>query len=203
MVTESHRQIERTSVRPRLGMVAAAVLTGAALMTGCAAGQHSQTSNEVPAVDGVAADAGQIGIRAAGVAPPDTGPNYPAGSDATLKLVMINDGPSSVALRAVSTPVAQQTTLGLNGPADTANTSAPAGGTTIAIPSGGTVQVGYTSLGPTITLAHLTQTLYPAQSVPVTFTFTNGATISTTLAVQLTTGPQDAPTVNISPTNAG
>jgi hypothetical protein len=203
VVTESLGQIGRTSARPRFGMVAAAVLGAAVLMTGCAAGQHAQTSNQVPAIDGVGADSGQIGIRAAAVAAPQTGPSYQVGSDATLKLVMVNSGPSTVALQAVSTPVAPQVTLGLNGPADTSNTSAPSGTTTIAIPSSGTVQVGYSVLGPTITLAHLTQALYPSQTVPVTFTFTNGVTITAALTVQITSGPPDAPTVNVSPPEAG
>jgi hypothetical protein len=202
VVTESLGQIGRMSARPRFGMVAAAGLAAAMLMTGCAAGQHAQTSNQTPAIDGVGADSGQIGIRAAAIAAPETGPNFPAGSDATLKLVMVNSGTSTVALAAVSTTAAQHVTLGLNGPAETANTSTSTGATTIAIPSSGTVQVGFSALGPTITLSHLNQTLYPAQSVPVVFTFTNGAKISTTLPVQITSNPPDAPTVNVSPPEA-
>lgn len=204
MVIEPHGQIVGTRARGRFGIAATAVLASAFLLTGCAAGEHAQTGNEVPVVDGVTASAGPIDIRAAGITAPQSGSGYAAGSDVTVKLVLVNTGNATVALRSVSSPGAQQGTLGINGPADTANTSASGGqGATIAIPSNGSVQVGYSTLGPTVTLVHLAQPLYPSQTLPVTFNFSDGSTVTATLAVQLTSGANDAPTVDIAPPGQG
>jgi copper(I)-binding protein len=71
------------------------------------------------------------------------------------------------------------------------------------IPANSSVQVGYSDTGASITLTGVTQTLYPAQSVPVTFTFASGATITATLPVKLSASPSAAPTINVSPSSEG
>ncbi|HEY7049978.1 MAG TPA: hypothetical protein VH373_22375 [Jatrophihabitantaceae bacterium] len=93
--------------RRRIGIGVA--LTAGALLAlgGCAAGQHAQTAAEVPAVDGVTANAGPIALRAVTVAPPDD-KSYPAGGDATLQLVIVNDSKADDRLVGVSTPAATE-----------------------------------------------------------------------------------------------
>ncbi|HEY3632593.1 MAG TPA: hypothetical protein VGL21_16940 [Jatrophihabitantaceae bacterium] len=80
---------------------------------GCAAGQHAQTANEIPVVDGVSAQAGSIALRAVTVTPPSEN-NYAAGSDATLELIIVNQGRTEDQLVGVSTPVADQVRLFAN-----------------------------------------------------------------------------------------
>jgi copper(I)-binding protein len=90
------------------------VAAGALLaLGGCAAGQHAQTANEIPVVDGVSAQAGSIALRAVTVTPPSEN-NYAAGSDATLELIIVNQGRTKDQLVGVSTPVADQVRLFAN-----------------------------------------------------------------------------------------
>ena len=67
--------------------VAAALLTSA-----CAAGQHAQTANEKPTINGTNASVGSIDLRAIVIEPPSgTTPYYPSGSDMALKIVIVNN----------------------------------------------------------------------------------------------------------------
>jgi copper(I)-binding protein len=90
------------------------VAAGALLaLGGCAAGQHAQTADEIPVVDGVSAQAGSVALRAVTVAPPSEN-NYAAGADATLELVIINQGRTDDKLVGVSTPAADEVRLFAN-----------------------------------------------------------------------------------------
>jgi copper(I)-binding protein len=73
--------------------------------------------------------------------------------------------------------------------------SAPAS-TPIAIPAGQSVQVGFGNDGPSITLSGLTSDLFPAQTVPITFTFADGSTVNLDIPVQLPTNPPSAPVIS-------
>jgi hypothetical protein len=55
----------------------------------------------------------------------------------------------------------------------------------------------------TMTLTGLTAELFPAQSVPVTFTFASGTSVTVVLAVQLTTEAPSAPTVSVATQPSG
>lgn len=137
--------------RRRIG-IGVALSVGALLaLGGCAAGQHAQTAAEVPAVDGVSANAGPIALRAVAVSPPDN-KSYAAGSDATLQLVIVNDSTTDDELTGVSTrdasevrffanmadatfvplpSVAPETTTGTaTGTSGATGTSTPTGGAT-------------------------------------------------------------------------
>lgn len=93
--------------RSRRVGVGVAVAAGALLaLGGCAAGQHAQTAEEIPVVDGVSAQAGPIALRAVTVAPPDN--NYAAGADAPLQLVIANQSGTDDKLVEVTTPAADQ-----------------------------------------------------------------------------------------------
>ncbi|MDQ1749981.1 MAG: hypothetical protein QOE71_1037 [Pseudonocardiales bacterium] len=78
--------------------------------------------------------------------------------------------------------------------------SAAATSVPIPIPANSSVPVGYSAIGPTIILQHLSKQLFTSQTVQVTFTFASGATITAALPVKLTSGAPSAPTVDVSPT---
>ncbi len=88
--------------------VAGAVI-GAVVLAGCSAGQITQTSSQVTAVDGANANAGTIAVRNAHFALPEdvkTGVAYPRGSSAPLQLVIINTGGATDELVSVTSPIA-------------------------------------------------------------------------------------------------
>ena len=101
-----------------IGAVTVAVLT----LTGCAAGQHAQTADVVPAIDGATANVGPIALRGVIVTAP-TDKSYPAGGDAGLQLIMVNDGSSDDELVSVSTSEAREVRFFSSQP-DTGSTSA-------------------------------------------------------------------------------
>ena len=71
-----------------------------------------------------------------------------------------------------------------------------AASTPIPIPAGQSVQVGFDSAGPNISLTGLSAELYPAQTVQVTFTFGSGATITLNIPVQLPSSAASAPVIS-------
>lgn len=111
-----------------LTVVAAAVLA----LTGCAAGQHAQTVAQAPAIDGISADSGSVGIRDAGIAAPAGEPSYGTGQSAPLQLVLINNGTASDSLTSVTSPVATSVVLSLTGPLSGVSTGSVGSTTTAA-----------------------------------------------------------------------
>jgi len=89
----------------RIGIGVAAAAGALLVLGGCAAGQHAQTADVVPVVDGVAANAGSIALRAVTVAAPAAS-GYAKGSNATLQLVIVNSSLGNDQLIGISTPVA-------------------------------------------------------------------------------------------------
>jgi hypothetical protein len=227
---------DRAGLLRRLGTTVASGAAGILLVTGCAAGQQAQTVQQTPSIDGVQAEAGNIAIRAAGIAAPESGASYPKGSDAPLRMVIINRGAAPDKLVSVTSTAAGGATFsagsgsspGASGasssasdtasasPSASASSSAPASSSSpAATPSGSAtsssgaaqntpievggrqaVQIGIGSGGPTVTLTGLTTELFPAQPVPVTFTFASGASATVVVAVQLTSEVPSAPTVS-------
>lgn len=260
----------RTGAIRRFAVAAAIAASGAVLIAGCAAGQDTQTTNQRPPIDGASTDAGAISIRTAAVAASDLGSSYAKGSDAQLRLVIINNGPQQVQLQSVSSPVAASAQVSSTGssqsessspsgsaspsgagtstgaaassPAGSGSASTPGSATAtsastpgsatatssgtatgsasgsasasatailsptesasspanspISIPAGGSVQVGFNTSGPSVTLSGLTAELYPAQTVPVTFTFSDGTTVTLDIPVALPSSPASAPVVS-------
>jgi copper(I)-binding protein len=165
----------------------------ALVLSGCAAGQDAQTANQQPAIDGVNADAGLVGIRDAAIAAPDAN-SYPAGSDAALEMTLVNNGYDKDALVSVSSTAANAAIIGLDGPP-----SSNKGVNVTPLESGSGSAGGSATVGPSAVLTGLTQPLFPSQTVPVTLRFRSGATINVQLAARLTSGGASAPTVNITP----
>jgi copper(I)-binding protein len=183
-------------VRLRVGVAAA---VGALLaLGGCAAGQHAQTAEETPVVDGVAADAGAMALRAVAVAPPASG-SYPKGGEARLQLVIVNDSRTDDHLVRVTTPVASTVGVFANAAAATDSASSAAA-QSLSLPRGQATSVGFADNEPVIQLQNLTQQLFPAQSFLITFQFATAGSVTFTIAVHLVPGPSTTPSVNISPT---
>jgi copper(I)-binding protein len=86
-----------------------AFLGGVLALTGCSAGQITQTSSQVAGVNGVSARVGSIVVRDAQIefaGAPGDGSAYPRGSDAPLKMAIINEGNATDRLVSASSPVA-------------------------------------------------------------------------------------------------
>ena len=77
--------------------------------------------------------------------------------------------------------------------------SVPAQSNPIPVPTGASVRIGYDPSSASAIVTGLSTALYPAQPIPVTFTFASGTEISVTLAVKLTTGENKAPTLSTAP----
>jgi len=202
----------------RLG-IGVAVVVAALALAGCAAGQHAPTANEVPVVDGVSADAGPIALRAVTVAAPTQG-SYPADGDATLQLVIVNDGHDPDKLVGVRTAQANEVRLFANAAdADAAGAAAPSSSASaepsssaasspsapsapsslesLDLPAGRAVSIGYSPDLAVIQLHGLTSPLFPAESFPITFQFAGAGSVTFTVAVHLAPGPSTTPTENI------
>jgi copper(I)-binding protein len=81
--------------------------------------------------------------------------------------------------------------------------SSSAASVPIPVPAGSSVRIGSSAVGPAVVLTGLTTALFPSQTVPVVFTFSSGARIQATLAVRLSSGGAPAPSIDISPSEAG
>ena len=99
----------RTARLPRrvLAPAGLALLTAMTLaVSGCAAGQDSQTAEQVAAIDGANGTVGDIAVLNARLAP-TVREDYPAGSNARLLLYVSNAGLAADTLESVSTSAAR------------------------------------------------------------------------------------------------
>ncbi|OZM82681.1 hypothetical protein [Pseudonocardia sp. MH-G8] len=107
---------DRASRRPTRAALAVGTLIGALALAGCGAGQVTQTSEQVAAVEGANATAGPIAVRNATVeydGPVEAGIVHRAGGDAALTMAIVNSGAELDRLVSASSPVA--TTVQVNG----------------------------------------------------------------------------------------
>ena len=79
-------------------------------VTGCGAGQITQTDSQLPAVNGASATAGSIAVRDAQFAYPHEG-HYAKGGEAVLFGSLVNTGAEADTLVSVSSPVAAEVEL--------------------------------------------------------------------------------------------
>jgi len=93
-----------------VALAAGVAFLGAVLaLTGCSAGQITQTSSQVAGVNGASARIGSIVVRNAQIefaGAPGEGSAYPPGSDAPLRMAIINEGNAADRLVSASSPVA-------------------------------------------------------------------------------------------------
>ena len=171
-----------TQLRRRHLLVAGG-LAAALLLGGCAAGQISQTADQVAAIDGANGSAGKIGVRNVlfPTAPALTG--YAAGADVPLILQISNDGITADTLTQVSSPSA---------------TSGAISGTAT-VPAQSLITLG-TDSTVKLTLKSLTATLPYGHSIPVTFTFTTAGQITVNVPIAIPdVRDSNRPTIDIQP----
>lgn len=162
--------------------LAAVALGAGLLLSGCAAGQISQTAQEVAAIDGGNATVGDIGVRNALLATPDAA-NYATGSNVKLLMVLSNDGLSADTLTSISTPAASSVKLSGS----------------ITVPAQSLVTISADSTA-TATLTGSTRPLCYGKSIPLTFSFAQAGQLTVNVPIQTPaerTGGRD--TINIQP----
>jgi copper(I)-binding protein len=98
--------IRSTSRSVLAGLVAVAGLA----LAGCGAGQIAQTALQSPTVDGANVQVGEIAVRNVALEYPAQG-SYPKGSDARLRMIVVNQGTSSDTLTEVRSPAATDVTI--------------------------------------------------------------------------------------------
>ena len=91
-------------------VLAGLVVVGGLALAGCGAGQVAQTAEEQSTIDGSNAQVGPLAIRYAALEYPNAG-FYEKGSNARLRMVVVNDSTGSDALVAVRTNAATEVTL--------------------------------------------------------------------------------------------
>jgi len=85
---------------------AALGLAGVLGITGCSAGQVTQTDSIQPAVNGNLGEVGDISLRDVRVAYPEDG-SYEPGDEVVLLLSIVNDGDTATALESVSSDISE------------------------------------------------------------------------------------------------
>lgn len=155
---------------PRLAP-AAAVL---AAVTGCSAGQISQTANQVSTVDGAGATLGNVSLLDVRLEYPDSG-LYEQGDDVRLEFVAVN----SAALEADSLVSVSSTAFEGNASVNSDS------GLPIELPPN--TDVSFTDDGEVVELIGLTEQLRPTVRVPVTFTFETAGEVTVLVPVAVPT----------------
>ena len=143
-----------------------------AALSACSAGQITQTATQERDKTGATAQLGELTLRQVGLAYPNGG-RYESGDDAELRAAIVNTGTEDDTLVEISGEGFGDVRVTGGG------TAAGAGGSTgstgsggsreIEIPADSTLFLGEN--GPTVTLTDLDESLTPAQSVELTFTF--------------------------------
>lgn len=186
------------------------VAAGALLLAGCAAGQVASTAEIVPVVDGVSGRVGSVDLRAVAISAPDDR-NWPVGSSAPLQMYVINTASSTDQLVSVTTDQADSVQLVAHGGAAPTGSSVSSGSSAsptgssatsepIVTPPGQSVSVGLDPGNPQVVLTDLKSTLFPANTIRITFQFAQAGSVTLPVPVHLTKGPSTTPTLNIEPT---
>jgi hypothetical protein len=170
------------------------------LTSACAAGQHAQTAEEKPTLDGTYGSVGKIQIEGVALHAPDGGASYPSGASVPLAAYIVNNGNSADKLVKVESSA-------FSGGWDVVSTpslsSKPASGSTNGRPqtvgAGSAVAFGLQDLSPSgagspesLVLRGLTKQnapLFPGTAVKVTFTFANAGQTTLTVPVELSSNP--------------
>ena len=150
--------------------LAAGVLAGALLLTGCGAGQDAQTYEPRANGDGDSVDGGvgAIAIRHVSVRAPQIGQEYAAGQDALVDLTIINSGTSEDALVGASSPEAASV--------DIAGAPVP-----LVIAPRSTAERGYN-----LVLRDLREELFTAEYVEITLEFREAGSVTLNVPVSIT-----------------
>lgn len=146
---------------------AVSVVSLALVVSGCGSGQLAQTAIQVAAVDGANGTAGPIGVRDVRLAPTEENA-YEAGADIPVKLWLSNDAIDPNTLTSVSTPAADSVVV--------TGDAAIQGQTLREITADGDTTVVVTGLKEELPYGH---------SIPMTFTFASGGTITVNVPIEI------------------
>ena len=173
----------RTPTRTVSAILAGLLVTAAVTVTGCAAGQVSQTADQVAGVDGGVGTVGSIGIRNALFATPAAGA-YPKGADVPVLLWLTNSGLSADTLSSVST---------------TAASSVAIGGKATILPQS-RMEIGEAT-PVTLTVKGLTDGLNFGIAIPLTFSFAAAGSVTVNVPIEIPAQRtnNDRPTTDINP----
>ena len=105
-------------------VLAGLVVAGGLALSACASGQVAQTAQMRPTVDGQMAQVGSLAIRNVALDYP-AGGVYERGSDARLRMVVVNGGVAPDSLVSVSSPVATDVTISAGGSAEATGSATP------------------------------------------------------------------------------
>ena len=177
--------------RVALGVAVAAALASSA----CAAGQHASTANELPTLDGINGSVGPINLRGLNIAAP-TGVSFPAGSNLSMKLVIVNNGQRADKLTSITSPAFS----GWRASSSTAAASSATATPTPASAPSQSVQIapGLRKSWATpestgaLLLMHTKHAIYPGTTIGVTFTFARAGSITLAVPIALTARPNTA-----------
>lgn len=182
-MSRRHRSMRRPLAVTTL--IAACCATAAAV-TGCSAGQITQTDSQVAAVDGASGDAGTtIALRDVLIPlPPTRNGTYPAGSSVPVLLTIVNQGTSADELIAVTSPAASQVlVLGTSDIPPGTNVTSTLWSTPAGVQS--PLVVGELSI-----VLTTTRPLRAGLNTPVTFMFRNAGKV--TVPVPMAASPDSA-----------
>jgi copper(I)-binding protein len=182
---------ERVTAR-RLGVVLAAAV--ALSTSACAAGQVAQTANERPTIDATNKTIGDIKLQALAIQAPTSSTKYPAGADAQLTVVIVNNGTQPDTLTSITTSAAGDwgaypSTAAATKAAAAESTGGTAGGHSVTIQPGEVASFGVPTATGGLLLRKLGKALYAGNSVSITFAFSLAGTGTATVPVQLADVP--------------
>lgn len=174
----------------RIGLAVAATL----LMSACAAGQQAQTAEQSATLDGVNKSVGDIALRGLALAAPVGSAYYRPGSDAELKLVIVNTGSQPDTLTSItSTAVTGWGSFPSSAQAKAVQSStaakAPQGSQAVDIAAGARTSFGVPETKSVLLLLKTIGKLYPGSSIDATFTFARAGSVTVTVPIQLSATP--------------
>ena len=188
------------SAQPRTRGLRAVLVAGgiAVLLAGCAAGQVTSTAEIVPVIDGALATVNTMDLRAIAVAPP-TDRSWAEGSSAPLQMFLINNSATPDQLVKVSTDRSASVQVLAQGGVQASAASSAQQAQSIDVPGDESVSVGFDPGNPQVVLTGLTENLFPAQTISVTFQFAKAGSVTTNVPVRLTSPPSSPPIINATP----
>lgn len=174
----------------RTHLAAAAIvlpLAFGSVLTGCSAGQITQTAEKRPGVAGSQAKVGELKVLNAFIAAPEQG-KYESGDTAQLEMLVTSMGPAdeltSVSLDGKEATISESrssasgsASSGSSAPSS-ASSSAPASSTSIEIPADGSAYFSSSDKGVATIEVTMPKEVYPATLIPVKLTFKNAGELT-------------------------
>ncbi len=171
----------------------------AVLLAGCAAGQVTSTAEIVPVVDGALATVSTMDLRAIAVAPP-ADRSWAEGGSAPMQMFLINNSATPDQLVKVSSDRSASVQVVARGGVQASPSPGAQQAQSIEVPGDESVSIGFDPGNPQVVLTGLTENLFPAQTITVTFQFAKAGSVTTRVPVRLTSPPSSPPIISPTPT---